>query len=82
MLKRTLTIDFDAVACDPRHLSQTGKGWAKLLRQRQPTEDEIITLVQRLKDGMAAQIELQRIYSLAGIAARGDGSGLAGKRHA
>ena len=66
-MKATFTVDFEAVKCDPSHLTATGKGWAKRLAELGASKDEISILVDRLKNGMAAQIELSRIKCLAGV---------------
>lgn len=64
MAAQTMNIDWDAVHCNPAHLKTTGRGWARRLRELGMPDDEIQMLVQRLKNGMAAEIELGRIKEL------------------
>lgn len=64
---RTVNIDFDAVRCEPSHMTVSGKGWARRLRELGGSDDEAQELRRRLLIGMAAEIELQRIYHLAGL---------------
>lgn len=64
MAAQTICVDWDAVHCNPVHLKSTGKGWARKLREFGVSEDLIEILVERLKNGMAAEIELGRIKEL------------------
>ena len=64
---KTVNIDFKAVHCNPRHLTTTGRGWARRLRELGGSEAEADALQTRLRDGMAAIIELARIKKLAAI---------------
>jgi hypothetical protein len=65
MSTQTITIDWDAIHCDWRHLPSTGKGWAKRLIELGGTAEEAAMLRERLRKGMAAEIELARIKSIA-----------------
>lgn len=67
MNRKTFTVDFDAVVCNPAHMKSTGVGWAKRLGELGATPHEIAMLVDRLRAGMAAEIELSRIKKIAGV---------------
>lgn len=67
MNRKTFTVDFDAVVCNPAHMQSTGKGWSLRLKELGATPHEITILVDRLRKGMAAEIELSRIKKLAGV---------------
>jgi hypothetical protein len=69
MSTKTVKIDFDAVRCDPNHMTAAGKGWARRLRELGASEAEAEQLRARLREGMAASIELARIKQLAGVVA-------------
>ena len=64
---KTVNIDFGAVHCNPRHLKTVGRGWARRLRELGGSDAEADALQTRLRDGMAAIIELARIKELAGL---------------
>jgi hypothetical protein len=64
---KTVKIDFDAISCNPRHMTASGKGWAKLLLELGASPDQARMLRERLQKGMAAEIELARIKAMAGV---------------
>jgi hypothetical protein len=66
-MTKTVKIDFDAVRCDSAHLTIAGRGWARRLRELGADESESLLLRDRLREGMAAIIELARIKALAGV---------------
>lgn len=66
-MKTTVTIDFDAVHCNPRHMTATGSGWARRLKELGGSDAEAQALRERLQNGIAAEIELARIKKLAGL---------------
>jgi hypothetical protein len=66
MTRQTITIDWEAVQCDWRHMTASGKGWARRIRELGGDAGEAAQLRERLQKGMAAEIELSRIYRIAG----------------
>lgn len=65
MAAQTIKIDWDAVHCNPDHMTATGKGWARRLRELGASDEEASALARRLRIGMAAEIELNRIKEIA-----------------